>query len=184
MAEHAYTHVRVLFAHGHQGSPRGEMAIYLAHNFTTHTPGMNTADYASCLKMHQEAIETLNPTVLVGESFGGTIVYDLIKSGKWSGPCVLIAPEIKKMGREGAAIPPGVGPVIILHGQDDQQVDPRDSKELVECSHGNPLVKLYLVDDDHTVRKTIERDQLKDFILEACRGKGEGGSEKTEATGL
>jgi pimeloyl-ACP methyl ester carboxylesterase len=155
--------LRVQFVHGLEGSPQGAKARLFAAHFEANTPAMNTADFGSCVDLHAGVLRSFRPDVLVGSSFGGAVVVDLLRRGLWSGPTLLLAQAALKRD-PGARLPEGV-PVWLVHGLRDEIVDPEDSRRLARS--GSPeLVRLLEVDDDHGLHGLVRSGALLECVRE------------------
>jgi predicted esterase len=157
----ALTDVRVQFAHGLEGSPRGRKARVLAEHFDARTPAMDTGDFEACVRLHAELAAGFDPHVLVGSSFGAAVVLALLQRGAWRGPTLLLAQAGLRRGLP-ARLPAGV-PVWIAHASDDPVVPIQDSRELAAA--GDPAhVRLLELDDDHALRTATQGGMLVQWI--------------------
>lgn len=155
--------IRVQFAHGLEGSPAGSKARYLAEHFSACTPAMDTHDFESCVRLHADTLERFRPHVLVGSSFGGAVVVELLERGHWSGPTLLLA-QAALHYRPEAKLPPGVT-VWLVHGTRDALVDPEESRRL--AATGTPdRVRLIEVDDDHPLHASVDAGRLGEWVRE------------------
>lgn len=160
------TALRVQFVHGLEGSPRGSKAIYLAKHFDCITPAMDTSDFEASVEAQARTLQARPVDVLVGSSFGGAVVLELLRRGAWSGPTVLLAPAYRVFGNV-RQVPEGV-PVTIVHGTRDAVVPIEHSRELART--GSPeLVRLLEFDDDHRLRSLVRSGELAGVIREARR---------------
>ena len=155
------TPLRVQFVHGLEGSPRGAKARLFARHFDASTPAMDTGDFASCVGLQAAEIERFGPDVLVGSSFGGAVVVELLRRAAWSGPTLLLAQAALRRDA-GAALPTGVR-VWLVHGRRDAIVPPEDSRRLART--GSPeLVRLVEVDDDHALHGLVASGELVTLV--------------------
>jgi predicted esterase len=155
--------LRVQFAHGLEGSPRGAKARLLAEHFDASTPAMDTADFEGCVAVHARALDELEPAVLVGSSFGAAVVVALLERGLWRGPTLLLAQAAVRRNRD-ARLPEGVR-VWLVHGLADTLIDPEHSRRL--AATGTPsLVQLIEVDDDHSLHASVASGSLVRWIRE------------------
>ena len=155
--------MRVLFIHGLVSSPQGTKARYLAERFQALTPAMNTGDFAACLEQQREAIASFQPDVVVGSSFGGAVLYSLLRSGVWRGPSLFLAQAALKLDPH-ASLPAGV-PVLLVHGTGDDVIPIAHSRRL--AATGDPgHVRLLEVDDGHRLLSLVESDRLAELIRE------------------
>lgn len=158
--------IRVQFAHGLESSPQGAKARYLAARFQALTPAMDTGDFPACVALHAAELQRFRPDVLVGSSFGGAVVLELLRRGEWRGPTLLLAQAGLKLG-VCERLPEGV-PVLLVHGTRDDVVDPEHSRRLART--GSPgLVRLVEVDDEHRLDRLIAEDRLAGLVDEARR---------------
>lgn len=157
----ALSDVRVQFAHGLEGSPRGRKARVLAEHFDARTPAMDTGDFEACVRLHAELAAGFDPHVLVGSSFGAAVVLALLQRGAWRGPTLLLAQAGLRRGLP-ARLPAGV-PVWIAHASDDPVVPIQDSRELAAA--GDPAhVRLLELDDDHALRTATQGGMLVRWV--------------------
>jgi predicted esterase len=155
------TRLRVQFAHGLEGSPRGAKALQLAAHFEACTPAMDTRDFESCVRVQAETLASFGPDVLVGSSFGAGVVLALLQRGAWSGPTLLLAQAALLMGLP-ASLPPGV-PIWLVHGQRDTLVDPEHSRRLALAGRPDE-VRLIEVDDDHALSASVASAALVGWV--------------------
>ena len=144
--------LRVQFVHGLESSPQGAKAQYLARHFQALTPTMDTSDFPACVELQARELLAFRPHVLVGSSFGGAVVLELLRRGDWRGPTLLLAQAGIKFG-VCDRLPEGV-PVLLVHGTSDTVVDPEDSRRLART--GTPdLVRLIELDDAHRLDSLV-----------------------------
>jgi predicted esterase len=152
------TELRVQFAHGLESSPQGNKARLLAASFTALTPAMDTRDFAACVAVHARALTAFRPHVLVGSSFGGAVVVELLTRGLFRGPTLLLA-QAAAHYRADARLPEGVR-VTLVHAPLDAVVPYSGSEQLART--GTPeLVELIACDDDHALTRFCARGALE-----------------------
>jgi predicted esterase len=157
--------LKVQFAHGLASSPYGNKARLFAEHFDALTPVMNTGDLESCVKVHEEALATFRPDVLIGSSFGGAVVMRLLERGAWKGPTLLLA-QAARHYLPACRIPEGVR-VLLVHAPEDEVVDIAGSRALAKT--GTPgRVELIEVDDDHALAKITASGELLRFVRRAA----------------
>ena len=161
--------LRVQFVHGLEGSPQGAKARLFAEHFEARTPAMNTRDFESCVEVHAGVLKDFQPEVLVGSSFGGAVVVELLARGLWRGPTLLLAQAALRRDPD-VGLPGGV-PVWLVHGLRDDIVDPDESRRLART--GSPeLVRLIEVDDDHGLHGLVESGELVAMLRELAESQG------------
>ena len=107
--------------------------------------------------------------VVVGSSFGGAVALELINSGAWKGPAVLLCPAHRLVATRGwmdvPTLPRDRGQVVVVHGRRDEVVPLFHSKELVQGT----AATLLEVDDQHRLSQTATAEAFKAWIAAACR---------------
>ena len=152
---------RVLFIHGLEGSPQGSKARLFDAHFDALTPAMDTQDFAGCVEVQREAIESFRPDVLVGSSFGGAVAVALLAAGAWRGPTLLLAQAAIHYDAA-ATLPPDVT-VWLAHGTRDELVPVAHSRQL--AATGTPdRIRLLEMDDDHPLHASVENGDLLDWV--------------------
>jgi len=152
---------RVLFVHGQESGPQGTKARLLAEHFETLTPQMDTSDFGRCVRQIAAAIESFQPDVVVGSSYGGAVAVALLQRGAWRGPTLLLAPAPVQLGVE-PRLPADV-PVWIVHGTRDDVVPIASSLTLARS--GSPeQVRLFEVHDDHRLSATVASGRLVSLV--------------------
>lgn len=162
--------LRVQFVHGLESSPQGNKARRLAEAFDALTPGMDTRDFAACVDVQARALAQFAPQVLVGSSFGGAVVVELLARGVYTGPVLLLA-QAAVHYRPDAALPERVY-VTLVHARGDEVVPFAGSERLART--GSPgFVQLLPCDDDHALRAFCQRGELERAVValfERARG--------------
>jgi len=154
--------LRVLFVHGLMSSPGGRKARYLAERFEALTPKMETGDFPGCLETQRRAIASHQPDVIVGSSFGGAVLVELIRRGEWSGPTLLLAQAAVKVDAT-ASLPPAL-PVLLVHGRADEVVPVEHSRTLAATS---PAARLIETEDEHRLVELTRSERLAELVREA-----------------
>ena len=116
-------------------------------------PDKVAAAFATPLVRAREALAE-GPDLVIGSSFGGAVLHQLVHAGDWPGPCVFLAAAGAKLTFE-PALPQGA-PALYIHGRRDDVVDPDDSRRFAEAC-GAPL---WEVDDDHRLATILDNGLL------------------------
>ncbi len=122
---------------------------------------MDTRDFEACVELHSEALASFQPNVLVGSSFGGAVVAELLARELWCGPTLLLAQAALRRS-PAQRLPPGLR-VWLVHGTRDEVIDPQDSRRLAETGSADQ-VRLIEVDDDHSLHESIRNGMLLDCV--------------------
>jgi predicted esterase len=155
------TRLRVQFIHGLEGSPQGSKARQLAEHFETRSPAMDTSDFEACVAGQAEVLEDFRPDVLVGSSFGGAVAVALLERALWRGPTLLLAQAALHYD-SAARLPEGVT-IWLVHGREDNIVDPEQSRSLSRT--GSPeRVRLIEVNDDHPLHASVSTGRLVEWV--------------------
>ena len=153
--------IRVQFVHGLEGSPQGAKARLFAEHFDTVTPAMDTSDFEASVKAQATALVSHRPDILVGSSFGGAVVVELLARGLWHGPTLLLAQAAIHYDPT-ARLPEDV-PIWLVHGKDDTLIDPEHSRRLAATASSD-TVRLIEVEDDHPLHASVDSGVILDWV--------------------
>jgi pimeloyl-ACP methyl ester carboxylesterase len=104
--------------------------------------------------------------VVVGSSFGGAVVLELLRRGAWSGPTVLLCPAhlrvAERAGRAWTPLPPLTpsARALIVHAREDAVVPQAHSQQLA----AELGVELITVEDDHRLSRTATSEGLASWV--------------------
>ena len=157
--------MRVQFVHGLEGSPHGRKATLLAQHFEAYTAAMDTRDFGACVELQAATLREFRPDVLVGSSFGGAVVVELLRRGDWKGPTLLLAQAALRYDPQ-ARLPQGV-PVTLVHGLRDELIRIEDSRQLASTGSAD-MVRLVEVDDEHDLSGLCESGRLIELVRETA----------------
>jgi pimeloyl-ACP methyl ester carboxylesterase len=119
--------------------------------------------------VQRRALERASIDVVVGSSFGGAVALELLQSGRWNGPTVLLCPAHERVAHRAkrpappslASLDPSLAArVLVVHGAQDTIVPIEHSRRLVAGSRA----RLIEVDDDHPLTATSSGEQLRAWI--------------------
>ena len=125
---------------------------------------MDTSDFGACVELQAETLRQFRPDVLVGSSFGGAVVVELLRRGDWKGPTCLAQAALRYNSQ--SRLPEGV-PVMLVHGLQDEVIDIEDSRRLATTGSAD-LVRLVEVDDEHDLRVLCESGRLVELVHETA----------------
>lgn len=123
------------------------------------------------VQTHSSLLRSFKPDVIVGSSFGATIVLQLLKDKKWEGPTVLLAPlflsEVATIWDPqpirppwatlfAPTIPEGVACTVVRGLRDT--VTPLSSTMKLATSGSKGLVRMLQPDDTHELRLLLGND--------------------------
>ncbi|MFT5357712.1 MAG: hypothetical protein ACI9KE_004949 [Polyangiales bacterium] len=135
--------------------------------------------FITCVDIQRQALASNPPDILIGSSWGGAVAAELIATGAWKGPTILLAPAIERVdvwARRGdlaqttAALRAAAeaSPVLIFHDPADETVPHADSVRLAEGS----AIDLRTVDaGGHRLLLLLERGELAEAVREATRAR-------------
>ncbi len=97
--------------------------------------------FEACVRIAASALAQTSPDVLVGSSWGGAVAVELIASGAWRGPTILLAPAVARVHAwtrradaqqqlERARAACSRAPLVIFHDPHDEVVPFQDSVAL------------------------------------------------------
>lgn len=142
---------QILFLHGLEGSPSGRKAVWLRQHYDAVSPPLDTSAFERAVADGAAALEQHRPTLVIGSSYGGAVLLELVCSGRWAGPSIFLAQAGKKL-LPYDRLPPGHRAVFI-HGRQDDLIPWEESAELVEASGSS--ARLVLVDDEHRLNSVL-----------------------------
>jgi len=127
--------------------------------------------FARCQQLIRVSIEDFQPHAIVASSFGAAVAVEMIRTGCWSGPTVLLSPAVDmvhrltRLGRgEPPTIPPGV-PVSVVHGQSDWIAPFTDAIRLFRESKGD----VHFIDaesDGHFLQSWNDPLDMRHLVME------------------
>lgn len=150
---------KVLFLHGKEGNPEGSKVLYLkSMGYEVFCPAYNTGkgdpDFGKyvpgCVEVAKRALRDFRPDVVVGSSFGGAVLLQLLQEGVCRVPSILMAGAGILYGKA-AKLPHDVA-VTLIHGTEDGIIPYEHSILLVK---GHPNANLVLLSDNHRLFRTL-----------------------------
>ena len=124
--------------------------------------------FECCMEEQEKAIREFKPTLIVGSSWGGAIVLELIRRGVWGGKTIALCPAYTKVHSilltEDTKLPEGLKECLVVHGTKDETIPYRHSEELVKNHPGLEL--LTIEGDNHRLDGMLESGQLIQVIKE------------------
>ena len=126
-----------------------------------------SASLEASIEAQAKAIEMHSPDILVGSSFGGAVVIQLLHRKIWSGPSIAMCPAHHKITRIMREVPAeGLGlssPLLLLHGDKDAVVPLADSIALGEA---NDLASVRIVPNGcHSLTEFVATGELVRAVL-------------------
>lgn len=121
---------------------------------------------ARSVAVQERALAENTVDVVVGSSFGGAVVLELLRRGAWKGPTVLLCPaHLRVAERAGTAWAPLARPerpssVLIVHGREDEVVPYEHSVQLA----AELGVELCTVTDDHRLTRSATAEGLRSWV--------------------
>ncbi len=101
---------------------------------------------------------------VVGSSFGGAVVIELIRRAAWRGPTLLLCPAHRLVATRGwlpvPTLPAGASRIAVVHGRQDSTVPIEHSRALVAGTQA----KLIEVDDDHRLSASTTPATLEAWL--------------------
>lgn len=134
--------------------------------------------FVRCVAIQRKAILAKAPDILIGSSWGGAVAAELIASGVWDGPAILLAPAIARvsegarrndLAKTKAALRAAAkrSRVIIFHDPSDAVVPHEDSVSLARDSS----IDFRSVDaGGHRLLELLERGELGETIRALTAG--------------
>ena len=166
----------IVYLHGLESSPTGHKGRYLHSHFEANCVDLDTSkaiasrnaaldagrrwqfddpelEEAVKTPMNRAAAAITSETkLIIGSSFGGAVLMNLMASGQWGGPALFICPAIAKLTPHRQLLK-GV-PTIILHGRRDELIPISESRKLAKT--GGLQTMLWEVDDGHRMSQIVD----------------------------
>lgn len=93
--------------------------------------------FAACVEIQRAALLQEKPDIVLGSSWGGAVVVELIRRGEWNGPTILLAPAVQRVVTktgQGNAVEIARQlrgkPIVVFHDPSDEVVPFADSEVL------------------------------------------------------
>lgn len=102
--------------------------------------------------------------VVAGSSFGGAVSVELLRSGAWKGPAILMCPAHRLVAgrawRSSPELPADASRIVVVHGRQDETVPIEDSRSLVKGT----AAKLIEVDDGHRLSNVATAANFREWV--------------------
>jgi esterase/lipase len=153
------------FLHGMESSPKGTKAQFLRNHFPHCRIPALPPDIQQRQKILRSTIDT--PAWIVGSSLGGLSALMLAKaSPTLVKGMTLLAPAVGCYDSrffspseltviEQTVIPAGI-PCTIIAGKNDDLIPLSSIENLIRRSHANDRIQLLVVDDDHSLNRSLD----------------------------
>jgi len=161
---------KILMFHGKEGSPNGRKASFLKSKtkYQTWVPaypsneGPVEQQFPKCVSIARQACQDFAPDIIVGSSFGGAVLLQLVTEGLWQGPSLFLAQAGAMYGI--ADTLPHEVPCILVHGTQDNIVPIEGSERLALSS---PNARLIKNNDNHSLVTLCDGlfDLCLDYLL-------------------
>lgn len=121
---------------------------------------------ARSVAVQERALAEQPIDVVVGSSFGGAVVLELLRRGAWTGPTVLLCPAhlrvAERAGTTWTSFPRPTDPsrVLVVHGREDEVVPFEHSVQLAT----ELGAELCAVSDDHRLTSTATPSGLRAWV--------------------
>ena len=181
--------VKILFLHGLEGSPSGSKGLHLQKKWSAQSPKLRTSDMIELKENHSgrwdlvekstignalqnayddavDAVNYMQPDIIVGSSMGGAILMKLYSEERYSGQGVFLAPAVSELlTRE--TIAKGVThakdtTTMWVFGEADTVVSNRAGVGIAKQVNGNIL---FSPGDGHRLSLALERGLIDSAIL-------------------
>ena len=171
----------LIFCHGLESSPNGHKAIWLKERFGGLTPTLKTQKTRDFFRSQNEPkfgsadeqglrqelhvnARTVASTLcagtklLIGSSYGGAVVCEMISLGLWTGPVLLLASAHVQL----STLTRFQSHSLCIHGSRDETVPPEPVHKF--CIQSGPKSEFWLIDDDHRLSTILANGLLESAI--------------------
>ena len=159
-----------MYLHGLEGSPNGIKGAWMQSKFAADAPELparfnNPNAFAESVLIAQNAVQDLQPTLIVGSSFGGAVLLQLHHNNIWTGPSIFLAQAGVKYGLSPHL--PYNHRAILIHAKEDKIIPIEGSRQIQEQSGTN--IELWIVNGDHRLHHIVEDGTLERAINTALQ---------------
>ena len=102
--------------------------------------------------------------VVAGSSFGGAVAVELLASGAWKGPTLLMCPAHRLVAgrawRPAPVLPADASHIVLVHGRQDETVPVEHSRMLAQGT-GARLIE---VADEHRLAATATAENFREWV--------------------
>lgn len=147
---------------GSLGLVVGVMSFFLLQRFVR--PALMRRVFRKSVEVQRALLAAQPVDVVLGSSFGGAVALELLHSGAWKGPTVLLCPAHRLVAARGQVasptLPADAARVLVVHGEQDETVPLQDSRSLVKGT----AATLLEVPDDHRLTATATPENLRAWV--------------------
>jgi hypothetical protein len=159
----------IMILHGKEGSPNGSKVRYIKalKKYNVYVPDYRPKDepvsvaLPRCVAMVKNNITEFQPDLIIGSSFGGGVLLQLIRDGFWKKPSIFLA-QAGVMYGVSSSLPANL-PAILIHGKQDDIVSMQDS---VTLANRHNQAELFLIHDGHRLQSILDETELLKFSIE------------------
>lgn len=167
--------IRVAYLHGRGSTAATNKATFLANVkapssdkplFEVIAEDYDTRDLHAAIKWAEDFVSRTSADVLIGSSFGGAVAVNLLRSGAWKGPTLLLAQAYALYvgeDRVPAAGLPENRLITLVHGTEDSIVPISGSRALSRTGTDG-LVTLIEIDGDEHRLETLTKHNSKIYV--------------------
>ena len=171
----------LIFCHGLESSPKGHKAIWLKERYGGLTPRLKTQETRDFFRIRKERkignkdeqgwrqelrlnARTVASTLcagtklLIGSSYGGAVVCEMISLGLWTGPVLLLASAHVQL----STLRKFRSHSLCIHGTRDDTIPPEPVHKF--CLQSGPKHEFWLIDDDHRLSTILTNGLLESAI--------------------
>lgn len=127
-------------------------------------PPLTRRMFRLSVEVQRALLKTNQIDVVVGSSFGGAVCVELLRTGAWKGPTLLLCPAHRLVaGRAwlpSPSLPVDASHVVVVHGRRDETVPLDHSRALVKGT----AAQLIEVDDEHRLASTATAQNFAAWI--------------------
>lgn len=127
-------------------------------------PALTRRMFARSVAVQVALLRSNQIDVVVGSSFGGAVALELLRSGAWKGPTVLLCPAHRLVAgrawKPAPSLPDDASRVLVVHGRQDETVPLEHSRSLVK----DTAAKLIEVDDGHRLAETATPENFTAWV--------------------
>ena len=160
---------KILILHGKEGSPNGSKVRYVRGlaSYEVHVldykPKQEPVYLAlpRCVAAAKTWLTDNEPDLIIGSSFGGGVLLQLVTDGVWNKASLFLA-QAGVMYGVSTSLPAKL-PAVLIHGKQDEVVSFQDSVVLANRSN---KAELWLINDNHRLKTILDETHLLQHAIE------------------
>jgi hypothetical protein len=145
--------IKIIFLHGLESGPNGIKAKFLSTNpkYTVFVPQLKKYNVFLSLYIIIQSIQSFNPDLIIGSSYGATLLCFIIQMGLWTGPSIFLSCALATMSPARLWLPK-INTYTFIHGIHDS-ICPIEPIRKLSLSVN---AVMYEIQDTHSLKSILQ----------------------------